>query len=276
MDEKIRNAINNYTQQPPKHAWNNINSQIAQTKTNWWKVFTISGVCVLVGVVAIVILAPQKEVSNSKSLVTTSKNVIFQTPKTQSAVQNINTGSVISQKEQTINSKAERQYKLITSFSVPQLQNSIIANPINNSNAYNTLNSLPAKENVIVIPQKSIQVENADNIIALNQDIKTKSNPVSNEDTVSSRRELFVPNAFTPIKSTNNVFKPKKTQLLSYELSIYNRGGVMIFHTTNIDEGWNGYYKGNLCAMGSYVYVIKFENYSHYSSTQKGMLNLIR
>jgi gliding motility-associated-like protein len=36
-------------------------------------------------------------------------------------------------------------------------------------------------------------------------------------------------------------------------MSIYNRWGEKVFETTNINEGWDGKYKGSVCMEGNYL-----------------------
>ena len=43
-------------------------------------------------------------------------------------------------------------------------------------------------------------------------------------------------------------------------LQVFNRWGEKIFETTNVQDGWNGQYKGALCELGVYVYKIIFED----------------
>ena len=39
-----------------------------------------------------------------------------------------------------------------------------------------------------------------------------------------------------------------------YTLMVFNRWGEEIFETKNPEDGWNGYYKGNLCLPEIYIY----------------------
>lgn len=52
---------------------------------------------------------------------------------------------------------------------------------------------------------------------------------------------VFVPNAFTPNgDGLNDVFLPQTRNLVSYEMSIVNRWGEIIFKTKNTLQGWDG------------------------------------
>jgi hypothetical protein len=33
----------------------------------------------------------------------------------------------------------------------------------------------------------------------------------------------------------------------------------MVFYSTSLDEGWDGYYKGKMAEVGNYVYVVEYE-----------------
>jgi gliding motility-associated-like protein len=45
-----------------------------------------------------------------------------------------------------------------------------------------------------------------------------------------------------------------------YSFLVFDRWGEKIFETNNISDGWNGYYKGNLCSNDVYVYKITFRD----------------
>lgn len=76
----------------------------------------------------------------------------------------------------------------------------------------------------------------------------------------SEQVEYYIPNAFTPNDDINNIWRPYipnlETNGYSYELYIYNRWGGEIFHSTSIEEGWNGKFNGKSVTIGSYVFII--------------------
>lgn len=72
---------------------------------------------------------------------------------------------------------------------------------------------------------------------------------------------VFKPNPSGPIggdynaaEHLNQVFYPVYEGVVEYDLSIYNRWGELLFNTTDINRGWDGYYKGSLCVQGVYVW----------------------
>lgn len=68
---------------------------------------------------------------------------------------------------------------------------------------------------------------------------------------------LYIPNAFNPQGGLNTVFKPQGVwgdRVEHYRLLIFNRWGELIFESNNIQEGWDGTYRGKPCPLGVYVY----------------------
>lgn len=71
--------------------------------------------------------------------------------------------------------------------------------------------------------------------------------------------ELWAPNAFTPGESNNNLFFVKLHNIDNFHMDIYNRQGVLVFSTDDMEEGWDGNYKGQPCPQAAYVYIISAE-----------------
>ena len=93
--------------------------------------------------------------------------------------------------------------------------------------------------------------------------------------------DIWVPNAFTPGRRNagqNSLFKVKYNNVLEYEINIYTREGLLVFHSTNPDISWDGTYNYKDCKGGSYVYVVRYttKKYPKLVLEQKGMVLLIR
>ena len=83
---------------------------------------------------------------------------------------------------------------------------------------------------------------------------------------VNTTSEIVFPNAFTPNSSgsnggtytysdlSNDVFFPYTTGVDNFKMWIFNRWGELIFESTDINIGWDGYYRGVLCEQGVYVW----------------------
>ena len=102
------------------------------------------------------------------------------------------------------------------------------------------------------------------------------------EDTVLIKKKdcygsLYFPTAFTPNNDgINDNYKPKAVGILqSYSFTIYNRYGNIVFHTNEINEGWNGRYK-NKIQTGGYTWVCTYTFRSRKSETESGSFVLIQ
>ena len=75
---------------------------------------------------------------------------------------------------------------------------------------------------------------------------------------------LYVPNAFSPNgDGINDAFaiKSNAQKFEAFNLKIFNRFGQQIFETKDINEGWDGKFKGKLCDLSTYYYVISTKCY---------------
>lgn len=73
---------------------------------------------------------------------------------------------------------------------------------------------------------------------------------------VCNTRCLNFPNAFTPNgDGKNELFRPGAFCPISkYVVTVYDRFGKTVFHSTNPTEGWDGRINGKKAEMGTYVY----------------------
>ena len=96
----------------------------------------------------------------------------------------------------------------------------------------------------------------------------TDSLSINNAVTVGQNCRMLFPTGFMPNKNgpsggyydpdqkvdNNEIFHPVSEDLEDYELRIYNRWGVLVFISHDIEKGWDGYYKGKLVPQDTYVY----------------------
>jgi gliding motility-associated-like protein len=88
---------------------------------------------------------------------------------------------------------------------------------------------------------------------------------------------LDIPNAFSPGTAPNDVFRINKRGIATLKaFKVYNRWGNVMFETTNIDEGWDGTYKGKHQPMGVYIYMVDAITSSGRRFTNQGNVTLIR
>ncbi len=74
---------------------------------------------------------------------------------------------------------------------------------------------------------------------------------------VYTKSIVNLPNAFTPGTGVNYIFKIQDRGIVSLvSFNIYNRWGVLVFSTSDINQGWDGTYKAAPQPMDVYVYVV--------------------
>jgi gliding motility-associated-like protein len=102
------------------------------------------------------------------------------------------------------------------------------------------------------------------------------------EDTVLIKKKdcygsMYFPTAFTPNNDgLNDIYKPKAVGILqSFSLTIYNRYGNLVFHTTDISIGWDGKYK-NKTQTGGYTWVCTYTFRSRKMETESGSFVLLQ
>lgn len=89
---------------------------------------------------------------------------------------------------------------------------------------------------------------------------------------------LYIPNTFTPNGDRkNDVFFARSHLLKNFEMDIFNRWGNHIFHSEDINVGWDGTYKGNMQQQDVYVWKIRYTKIHSNKIIQKvGHVNLIK
>lgn len=88
---------------------------------------------------------------------------------------------------------------------------------------------------------------------------------------------IYVPNSFTPDQNKlNNEFKPICENMIYYELSIYNRWGELLFHTNEINHGWDGKFNGELVQNGTYTWKILYQDATSIKKERIGHVNVIK
>ena len=104
---------------------------------------------------------------------------------------------------------------------------------------------------------------------------------VSNEVSLAKRIIIKYPTAFTPNgDNVNDIYRPLVPSLHDYlmrfEMKIFNRWGELLFTTEDIEQGWNGKYKGSDQPEGTYVYVTTITDLAGQTFKQTGSIILLR
>lgn len=88
---------------------------------------------------------------------------------------------------------------------------------------------------------------------------------------------MWIPNSFTPMAGTNSKFDIVAAGLQEYEIEIFNRDGILVFHSDDVNNSWNGTFNGKYCPQGAYVYIIRysFRNQEGENLVRKGNVMII-
>ena len=107
---------------------------------------------------------------------------------------------------------------------------------------------------------------------------------------VSPAGALLFPNVFRPNPgggsggyydpnnptTVNTIFFPGVIdQVLEYDLYIYNRWGEMIFHSQEVNHGWDGYVKERLAKQGVYIWKVKGKYTNGKNFVEEGDVTLL-
>lgn len=90
---------------------------------------------------------------------------------------------------------------------------------------------------------------------------------------------VVLPNAFTPnADGRNDIYRMIKQGQVKLEyFSIYNRWGMRVFHTEDLNGAWNGQFKNQDCEIGSYYFIVVYTcGINNEKIIYKGDVSLIR
>ena len=110
-----------------------------------------------------------------------------------------------------------------------------------------------------------------------NEEEKYYANPAQETET-AVYPALHIPNAFTPNSDgLNDLFSVYASAKISdYEIYISDRSGQLMYHSKQIETGWDGTCRGEPAPQGVYMYVITFTGAEKKKMTEQGSVLLIR
>lgn len=94
---------------------------------------------------------------------------------------------------------------------------------------------------------------------------------------------VFTPNthggsggSYDPNDHSNDVFFPFTSGVTEFDMKIFNRYGELIFETTDIKKGWDGYFNGKLCQQDAYVWKANIKFFDGRVFNKVGSITLLR
>ena len=101
----------------------------------------------------------------------------------------------------------------------------------------------------------------------------------SNTGCAFQEPKFWIPSAFMVNSDIpeNQIFRPIAgyVDVNNYKFYVYNRWGQVIFETDQIEDGWDGTFKGQLSPEGVYVYHFVFENSEGSEVDRRGSITLL-
>jgi PKD repeat protein len=89
--------------------------------------------------------------------------------------------------------------------------------------------------------------------------------------------DIFVPNAFRPGGSRNNVLRPIPVGIATLDyFSVFNRWGQMVYKSNSPESGWDGTLAGKPQDSGTYVWMVRGTDYTGKVVMRKGTAVLLR
>ncbi len=105
----------------------------------------------------------------------------------------------------------------------------------------------------------------------------------------SSGNFIEFPNAFIPNPTgpsggyyspksdeSSQIFHPVHSGVTEYQLRIFSKRGIMVFESNDVNFGWDGYYKGQICDPGVYVWKVRGKFINNGQFTKVGDLTLLK
>jgi len=100
---------------------------------------------------------------------------------------------------------------------------------------------------------------------------------VSNDITLIKEPHLFYPKAFTPNgDNLNDIFKVFGEYIVIFEMKIFNRWGELLFTTNDLEQGWDGRFKGTTQPEGTYTFVASLTDLAGRTFKRSGSVVLLR
>ncbi len=265
--EQIKKRMENYQAEPDAKIWKKIEKQIKPNNILLKTAIAVSSI-LLVAFAGVLIFTPTQEPQSKpisqetkieKTLIKQEQNISKKKENKTKKKENIS-------KEKFVETKKKNEPIITLSQQVEETEKQEVKTIETKQESQIQFPQITEAK-----PQKTIEKQIAEPIV----EQKVEKAPEQEEQIHKTRIEM--PNAFTPNSGDrNSIFKPANIELQEYRMDIYNSNGVMMFTTNDIEQGWDGTYKGNPQPMAVYVYIVKFTNKKGITSMQKGELMLIR
>lgn len=167
----------------------------------------------------------------------------------------------------------------VPSSNHPALTNATPSAPsVQSAESINTIPERPASSTVADNKKSRSEVaENHPQTSYTTSDDNQPTTEKSSDETEAEVDEFFIPSAFTPNgDGLNDLFLVKANFApRTFEMSILNRGGDLVFLTRDMDIGWDGQHHGQTLPSGVYVCIIKYTDRQGKTQKKQGQVLLL-
>jgi gliding motility-associated-like protein len=90
---------------------------------------------------------------------------------------------------------------------------------------------------------------------------------------------IYIPTAFTPNNDgKNDAFRVVGDQIEQFEITVFDRWGVQVYHSEDVNEVWVGDINGgsHFAPNGIYHYVLRVKGYDTEAQNMNGYIQLVR
>lgn len=109
-----------------------------------------------------------------------------------------------------------------------------------------------------------------------NTAVKAGEQPL-HEDNLFWAPNIIVPNSDNDNNDNIRTFSIKFTSAVTqFQITIFNRGGRQVFHSSDPSFVWDGTFKGTALSQGAYVWVMKFRDSSGKPRVERGTVTIVR
>ena len=283
MNDKLKNL----TEQPDPEVWQRIQKTMHHTALLRRVAMGAAGVAVVGAVVATVWMWPKADESTTQ--VQTSPVVAQVDVQEVTAVQPVNKTTAVQATEETA-PVADVQSVATTSVMVvecataqPTVEKGITETPIVATTPKVTVSSTvtPKQEPTPEVVAQSSVAESeptvAEPVVGTASDIVKLGGGTAVEDTILWIPNVFMPGADNADYNTFRVRLNKTTGSVSnFKMTVFNRSGYQVFHSNDINYGWDGTYRGRSLPQATYVYMIYYTDKDKVQHQRKGTVTLVR
>jgi gliding motility-associated-like protein len=118
------------------------------------------------------------------------------------------------------------------------------------------------------------------------------ANPTGQDSSISNRAcavlpsRIYIPNAFSPGNhdslndtwkiSPVSIYNAVGSKLHGFDAKVFNRWGMLVFETRDLDKGWDGRFQGNVVPADVYIYLIDAEGIDGKNIHLKGNVTVVK